>query len=563
MNKHQTLTTHAAEDPLALAIKNGRLYARVASLLTLLIGILFAWEPLLRHTHHHLARYFLPANMQNFADFTSLLIGLVLIYLAYELSQHKHSAWLITLATAAVSLGTETALDEPLVRSAFTILLIVVLIIGRKQFIVRTHPTHFRQGLLAIGASILFALSYGTLGFWLLDKRDFGVNFSLLASLTHTIREYLLLGSGNLHPHNRFSHWFLESFSVVGVATLIYSIYSILRPLQYELRTLPAEREYARALLETYGGEIDDYFKLWPQDKSYFFSSDGQAFIAYAVARGVAVCLANPEGKPESISKVLHEFRGYCLGNGWLIAFIAASDKHKQMLEHAGFNSLLVGADAVIDIEKFLAETVRNKYFRNIMNRFEKSGATVQRYLPPHSSALIEALRYVSNDWLEIPGHKQWRFITGYFSSRYFEETPLFVVRDEAGKAVAFANEIPSFKRGEATVDLMRHKRSAPKNVMDFLFVRLMQLLHEEGVQRFNLGLSPLARQELTGDSGEKLLDYIYLASQRFVSTKGLHQYKSKFDPEWEPRYVYYIGSASSLPLIGLALSKLSTYDRK
>jgi phosphatidylglycerol lysyltransferase len=362
-----------------------------------------------------------------------------------------------------------------------------------------------------------------------------------------------------LHPRNRFSHWFLESFSVVGVTTLIYSLYSILRPLQYELRTLPAERERARTLLEKYGGGSDDYFKLWPHDKSYFFSSDGEAFVAYAVARGVAVCLADPEGRPESIAKLLHEFRSFCLGNGWLIAFIAASDKHKDLLERSGFTSLVIGADAVVDLEKFLSETVRNKYFRNIVNRFEKSGVRVQRSLPPHDPELIEDLRYVSNDWLKIPGHKQWQFVAGYFSSQYFQQTPLLVVRDPEGKALAFVNELPSFKSGEATVDLMRHKRNAPKNVMDFLFIQLMLQLHAAGLQRFNLGLSPLARQEFSGN-GETLLDYIYLASQRFVATKGLHQYKSKFDPTWEPRYVYYIGSASSLPLIGLSLAKLSTY---
>jgi phosphatidylglycerol lysyltransferase len=139
----------------------------------------------------------------------------------------------------------------------------------------------------------------------------------------------------------------------------------------------------------------------------------------------------------------------------------------------------------------------------------------------------------------------------------------LFVVRDEQGKALAFANELPSFKKGEATIDLMRHKRNAPKNIMDYLFIELMRQLHEEGAERFNLGLSPLARQEFTDNFSEKLLDYIYLISQRFVSTKGLHQYKAKFDPVWEPRYVYFLGSTPSLPQIGFALSKLSLYKDK
>jgi phosphatidylglycerol lysyltransferase len=550
---------HIPEDTFSLAIKNGRVFVRLASFFTLISGILLAWEPLLRHSSHHFARYILPVGVRNIADFTGLFIGLLLVYLAYELSQRKHSAWLITLATAMASLGFEVSFDEPIIRSIFTITLIVVLLAGRDQFIIKTQTTNFRQGILVLLGSVLFALFYGTLGFWLLDKRDFGINFSPLDAFEHTLKEYLLLGNGDLTPHTRFSHWFLESFSVVGVVTVVYCLYNLLRPLQYELRTLPAEREHAEKLLKEYGGEIDDYFKLWPRDKSYFFSSDGLAFIAYAVARGVAVCFANPEGKPESMSKLLYEFREFCIGNGWHIAFIAASDRHERLFEHAGFSSILIGADAVIDTEKFINETARNKYFRNIINRFDKSSMKAERYLPPHNPELIDELRYVSNDWLKIPGHRQWQFITGYFSSRYFERTPLFVVRDEAGRAVAFANELPSFKAREATVDLMRHKRSAPKNVMDFLFIKLIMQLREEGFERFNLGLSPLAHQTFTGSS-ERLLRYIYLATQRFISTKGLHQYKAKFDPAWEPRYVYYTGSTSSLPLIGLAVSKLSLY---
>lgn len=549
-------------DPLVVAFKNNQLFVQVASLLTLLTGLLLVWRPLLRHSYHHFARYIIPPNVQDVADFTSLAIGLALVYLAYELMQRKRSAWFVTLAASLASLITDVAFDRPDSQSVFVAVVIVVLLMGHKQFVVRPHVTHLRQGVTALIGSVTLALLYGTAGFWLLDKRDFGINFSLTESFENTLRQYSQIGGSGLVAHTRFSHWFLNSLTVVGVATIIYCLYSILRPLRYELRTLPAERVRAHELLQRYGGDIDDYFKLWPEDKSYFFSSDGEAFIAYGVARGVAIAFAGPEGRPESISRVLHEFRAYCLNNGWLVAFIAASDKHKTTFEHLGFQTLAIGADAVIDVDKFLGETVNNKYFRNIVNRYAKGNFSCTRHLPPHSPELIKSLSDVSDDWLKIPGHKQWRFLTGYFSAPYFAHTPLFVVRDETGKALAFVNELPSFKAGEATIDLMRHRRDAPKNIMDYLFIELMRRLHEQQIQNFNLGISPMARQSFAGSFSERLLDYIYLASQRFVSVKGLHQYKAKFKPEWEPRYVYYIGSAPSLPHIGLALAKLTLYEK-
>lgn len=551
------------EDPLAIALKNGQLYVRLASLITFISGLLLLIQPLMRHSHPRFERYILPSHLQPTADFASLILGLLLIYVAYGLSQRKRIAWFIALAASIVSLFYEIRFATSGSHDFFPIFSIIVLIAGQKQFVLKTsHATNLKQGFSAFGISVAIALLYGTIGFWLLDKRDFGINFSLHEAFTDTIKQYFSLSNVDLIPHTKYSKWFLDSLSIVGLSTLAYGIYSILQPLRYEHRTLPAERETARRLLETYGGGIDDYFKLWPEDKSYFFSADGQAFVAYAVSRGVAVCLGDPEGKPESVQKIIPEFRHFCTSNGWLIAFIAASERHKEVFERQGYNSILIGADAVVDIDKFLEETARNKYFRNLINRFGKNNLTTTRHIPPHPTELITELRYVSNDWLKIPNHKQWTFITGYFSRQYFEQTPLFVVRDEEGKALAFANEIPSFKRGEATIDLMRHRRNAPKNIMDYMFIELMRQLHEEGIKTFNLGLSPLARQGFTDSFNEKLLDYIYLISQRFVSTKGLHQYKAKFDPNWEPRYVYYLGSAPSLPQVGLALSRLSIYKK-
>jgi len=44
---------------------------------------------------------------------------------------------------------------------------------------------------------------------------------------------------------------------------------------------------------------------------------------------------------------------------------------------------------------------------------------------------------------------------------------------------------------------------------------------------------------------------------QRFIGFKGLHQYKAKWDPEWEPRYIFFTGSAARLPQTGLAILEL------
>lgn len=555
-----TNTNSASHDPLATALKNSQLFVKLASLFTFVTGILLTLVPLLHHSglSEHLEQIVLPPKIE-LANSVSLLAGLTLTYLAYELLQRKRSAWLVVLGASIGSVIALAYLTTPTVHMLFLLLVIATLIIGHDEFVVKAPAVHIRQGIYLLVSSIVLALLYGTIGFWLIDRRDFGTTFSLFESFENTLRQYTLIGNTGLVPHTRYARWFLNSFNIVGVVTIAYCLYNILRPLRYELREAPLERAQARELLDKYGGEIDDYFKLWPQDKSYFFSSDNEAFIAYGVSRGVAICFANPEGRLGSIRPLMKEFKELCYNNGWLIAFISANDKYKSLFDELGYARVTIGADAVIDINTFLDDTVRNKYFRNIVNRFTKANFTTERYLPPHDPKLITELKYVSNDWLKVPGRKEWNFITGRFSPQYFSETPLFVLRDENGKALAFVNELPRYKAGEATIDLMRHRRDIPKNAMDYLFIELMRRLQEEGgILKFNLGLSPMAREQFSDSASKRLMDFIYLASQAFISTKGLHQYKAKFEPVWEPRYVYYTGTPASLPKIGLALQHLS-----
>jgi phosphatidylglycerol lysyltransferase len=95
---------------------------------------------------------------------------------------------------------------------------------------------------------------------------------------------------------------------------------------------------------------------------------------------------------------------------------------------------------------------------------------------------------------------------------------------------------------------------------MDYLFIELMRTLQKEGYHKFNLGLSPLAAKGFASSSSDKLIAALYNSNQKIIAFKGLHRYKTKYEPEWEPRYLYYQGSAARLPQIGLAVVKLIRY---
>ncbi len=538
-----------------------RLLVWLVAALTFSAGLLAVARPIAERLPEKLADVLAPLSSGDTASYLFLGFGLSLMYLGYELLQRKRVAWLLAVILSAINFGLHAWLRPELSTALAAALALVVLFAARAQFYSRLHTDNLRRGLSLLAFSMLLALAYGTIGFWLLDKKDFGLSFSFGEAFRRTLRSYLLLGNSDLEAHTRYGRWFLKSLGLAGGLSLAYGLFSLFRPLKNRLRTLPSERRRARQLLEQYGGETDDFFKLWPADKSYFFSHDGEAFVAYGVARGIALCFAGPVGAPASIGSLLHDFKRFCRANGLVCGFAQTTNRFAKDFKANGFKSLLIGADAVIELDQFVNVTSRNKYFRNIMNRFEKQHFQAIRYKPPHSAELMREVQSVSNDWLRRAGRKQWRFFTGYFAQRYLQQMPLFTVRDSSSRLQAFVNELPSFKKGEATVDLMRHRRDVPTNLMDFLFVRLMQELKEDGYRTFNLGLSPMAAKDFAGESsGDKLLAAIYGSNQKIVSFEGLHRYKLKFEPQWQPRYLYYLGSTTRLPQIGLAVVKLIKY---
>jgi len=534
-------------------------WVEMVAALTITAGLLTVLRPIGQRLPERVTDVLIPIEKTRLSFFI-VGFGLALMYLGFELLQRKRAAWLLAVVLSVLNLIFHIVVEPQFLPALITFLALAALFITRQQFKSGVHAINLWQALKVLVGSIVFALAYGTIGFWFLDKRDLGITFSFWQSVVRTLRSYLLIGNSDLAVRTHYGRWFLQSLALVGTLTLAYILFNVFRPLRYRLRTLPAERARARLLLERYGGEVDDFFKLWPLDKAFFFSSDGQAFLAYNVAQGVALCFAGPVGPPKSASSLLKDFKEFCLANGWLIAFAQATVRYDRQFKAAGFNRLLIGADAVVNLERFVNQTSQNKYFRNITNRFQKQKFETNRYLPPHSPSLLQEVKAVSESWLGRAGRKQWRVFTGYFSRRYLQQTALFTVRNRSGQMMAFTNELPCYKPGEATVDLMRHRQQAPSNIMDFLFTNLMRSLYQEGYKKFNLGLSQLASKNFADKPSDKLLSYLYGIDQKIISFKGLHQYKSKFEPDWEPRYLYYQGTAARLPQIGLAAAKLIKY---
>jgi phosphatidylglycerol lysyltransferase len=86
----------------------------------------------------------------------------------------------------------------------------------------------------------------------------------------------------------------------------------------------------------------------------------------------------------------------------------------------------------------------------------------------------------------------------------------------------------------------MRFSSVAPRGVMEYVFVQLMLWARDEGYRTFDLGMAPLSgfERRALAPAWHRLGELVYRHGEHFYHFRGLRQYKEKFDPVWEPRYL-------------------------
>jgi phosphatidylglycerol lysyltransferase len=471
----------------------------------------------------------------------------------------KKRALRIVLALAATSVVFHLTKGLDYEEAFASLVLIAILLVSRKAFKVQSSVPDWRWSLAGLATAVVVALGYGVLGFYFLDTRHFGIDFTFIDSIRHTFAFLSLAGDPALVPHTRYAAWFLNSLYVITITAIGYSFYAIFRPAVYTFGTLPHERELAAAILERHGRGALDFFKLSP-DKSYFFSGTNRSFLSYGVGANFALVLADPVGPEEEIPGLIRAFTAFCEENDWKLAFHQTRPDFLATYRELEFKKLKIGDEAVVDLGEFALQGKRMKHLRHYMNQLENMGMQARFREPPLDEETLDQVREVSAEWLKIPGRRERGFTMGTFADRSIRSSPLAAAVDARGRVQAFMNIIPSFCPGETTIDLMRHRQDAPDGVMDYLFIKLFERQKEKGFTRFNLGMAPMTGfHEGEESSAEERAVHFFIQRLNFLfSYSGLYQYKKKFATSWEPRFEIY-RNVRDLPLLAYALNKVSS----
>ncbi|WP_037334348.1 bifunctional lysylphosphatidylglycerol flippase/synthetase MprF [Salinisphaera hydrothermalis] len=519
-----TLRTHPAIQIIAWPV--GRavdLGIRVIAWLTAASGVVLlagaAFPNLLAHTR--LLRAWLPLPAVEASHMASVAIGLTLVFAARGLSLRLNRAlWLaLGLLVAGAVFGLLRGLDWG--TSLMLAAVAGVLWLNRASF--------DRRGSLA-----------RQLGEW-----------QWIAALAAALGVYFIIGEAFYPAHgasvfhfNFGAHGprFLRGLMIALISVIVLMVWSWPRWPRPELeRPSRADLDALAAWLESHGSNGYSHLMLLG-DKTLRYSANEQAMIGFAAIRNRLIALGDPVGDTEARRTAIADFRRFAEDRHCTPLFYQVGpDYLSDYLDH-GFVLFKLGEIGRVDLVNFSMKGKINEDKRGAINRGNRMGLDFELREPPFDAALMSELRAVSDDWLgEKPAEKA--FSLGRFDADYLQRAPVALVRDADGTLIAFASILPSYgHREEYSIDLMRHRESAPGGTMDFLFVRLMQEAQTLGYHWFNLGMAPLAGVGDTpwANTAEQLARLAFEHGNRFYNYKGLRAFKEKWHPVWQSMYLAY-----------------------
>ncbi|MEO7071638.1 MAG: bifunctional lysylphosphatidylglycerol flippase/synthetase MprF [Rhodanobacter sp.] len=503
--------------------------------LTLVAGAVLLFSGATRGLPDRMAvlRDVLPLPVLELSHLLASVVGMLLLILARGLQRRLDAAYVLTLVLlisgAAFSLLKGIDYEE----ATLLTLLAMALAPAHKLFYRRASlfNTTFSAGWIAAIAAVLGCAT------WL-----------VLFSYKHVDYSANLWWEFSFHQGG--APRALRALVAATAAGMLFALGSLIRPVQTR-HVAPGEDQLQQALPLIRQSPDTQAWLALTGDKSLLFDPAHKAFVMYDIAGRSWVAMGDPVGSDEAARhELVWTFLEQCERAGGWPVFYQVRPAELDLYLEVGMNLLKIGEEARVRLATFNLDGKSRKALRNSVNKLTRDGLRLQIVPANAVTALLPQLRVISDAWLKDKHVREKRFSLGAFDPAYLSRTPMALVW-QGERLLAFANLFLAETRQEASLDLMRHVPDGPPGIMDFLFVQLMQWAREEGYTWFNLGMAPLAglHNRRQAPLWNRFGAMVFGRGERFYNFRGLQQYKGKFDPEWEPRYMAVPGGIA-LPMI-------------
>ncbi|MET0628554.1 MAG: lysine--tRNA ligase [Acidimicrobiia bacterium] len=484
---------------------------------------------------------------------TVVLLGLVLLFTAGQLAKGKRRAWeLATVVTGGAFILHVLKGPHPFA-AAYTGILFVLLVTYRERFRAPSDPPSALRLLRAIPLYLVIVYGFGTLA--LVVERDHLSPTLTVGGALETVTLGLVGISG---PYEYERHFFSEFYPAALLALGIFGLVALLvllfRPLTARAPHREADWDEAERIVRTYGWDTLAAFAL-RDDKSFFFSSDGEAMIGYTYMASHGLAAGDPIGRPESIPLVVDEFLEFCRGRGWSPGFLAVRESDLALYSSRGLRHIYLGDEAIIHCRHFDLDTPATRDVRQAVRRVERTHSfriLAESTAPPD---MVSALNAISERWRGDEPERGFTMDLAQDVNGANPEFLLCVALDADQHPTGFLRLVPAYgvDRGY-TLDLMRHDPAAPNGITEFRIAHAALALRERGVDRLSMNFAAWGRlldPDVQHTPTQRLTAWGIRKLNPFFQIESLRTFNEKFSPEWLPRSIVYT-DAADLPRLGL-----------
>jgi phosphatidylglycerol lysyltransferase len=468
---------------------------------------------------------FAPDLLIEISHFFSSILGLVLLLLAFGLRARLGAAWwaaLIVLAASAVLAIFKGLNWEETAMLAVCFLAILPFhdAFPRKAALTRMEIT---PGWLLSAAAALIGASL--LGWWSFNHTEFADKSWIRVLQDHDEAARAIRSS--------------VSAAIVLLAVGIWRLIATAATPSVVDDTDP-EFDRVRAILAKAQDAEPSANLALLGDKRFLFSASGESFLMFGVRGRSWIALGAPVGKDEERMELFWRFRELADAHAARAGFYGLGPEDLPDSVDLGLAIQKTGESAAVPLEAFSMAGRRREVLRRNWRKAGEGGAAFEVLPVGAATAIMDELKAISDAWLSHHAGGEKSFSMGGFDPRYVAEFPVAVVRGEEGKIVAFATMWLTACKTSFSMDLMRYSDEAPKNVMDYLFVELLQWGKDEGYQAFEFGMAPLAGLEdrPLAPIMSRVGRLLYERGEEIYNFQGVRRYKDKYDPVWQPRYI-------------------------
>jgi len=473
----------------------------------------------------------LPLGVIEASHFLGSVAGVGLLVLAWALWHRLDAAYGLTVALLGVGIGASLLKGGDWEEATVLAIVLVAVLPARRYF--------YRKAALAAEP-----LETG----WLLAILAVVGGFVWLGLFAHKHAEYRNELWWRFALHADAPRFLRASVGVVGLLVVT----GLIRLFRGAPASVPlpdkAELERAAALV----AELPDVSASLALvgDKALVFSTSGRGLLMYGVEGRSWVALGDPVGPQADQVELVWRFRELADRQGGWTIFYEVGVGCLPLYIDLGLTLLKLGEEARVPLADFSLEGANRRALRRSQRQMEREGVGFEVVPAEHVPPLLPALRAISDAWLVEKHTREKGFSLGFFDEAYIARFPVALAR-RGGEIVAFANVWASRPKVKLSMDLMRYRPEAPPGVMQYLCTELMLWGKTEGYQYFGLGMAPFSGMErrtlapLWSRAGALMYRY----GEHFYNFQGLREFKEKFDPTWEPRYLASPG--------GLALPRI------